>query len=63
MSSPTQRGRLAAGNKKNFTDCPYEKGTEDYDAWIDGWWTTIQAKAKKATAKQQESSPQYPHAQ
>ena len=62
MSIPMQRGRLAAEEKQNFTACPYEKGTADYNDWIDGWWTTIQAKAKKVTAKQK-PPPQYPHAQ
>ena len=50
MSIPRQRGRLAAEEKKHFSTCPYEKGTADYNDWIDGWWSTIQ-KRKVGTVK------------
>ena len=50
------QGKRAAEAGKSFRDCPHEQGTDDYNAWLDGWWTTIQEMAKREIAKQRKEA-------
>ena len=46
MSIPKQRGRLAAESYINSGSwperVPYEDGTDEHQAWMEGWWETME---------------------